>query len=202
MNKVAMIGVDAAGMGFLHYVKNKKLLDLPSFVVHTNHEDLQKSKIERNILLPKSPTSLENNEELQTIFREFETIIFVSSLSEDTNKNILVPLMELSKSCGNHIVHLTTIPFSWESKKTQTSSSEKAQTLDKICDVSAYFDNSEIPKYIKSLGITLSLSEAFETLDKIMIIMIQKIVALDTFDKSMIRSFLQKSMYTLEKPVS
>lgn len=194
MNKVVVIGVGYFGSDCQNQLKKYVTNDIPFIAVDTNSRNLEKSTASASIVLEKNaPQSIQRNEKLKQVFQEFETIIFLSSLSEDTDNNVLVPLVEYAKSNGNHVVNLTTIPFQWEVEKgTGASILQKIETLYNTCDASGFYDNNATKPYLQTLSYKPSLTEAMNMMNDFMCQSVSNILDLPSFDTSKVISYIEE----------
>ena len=198
MNKVAIVGIGFFGIDFQNYIKKQADVDAHFVSITTSSIKLEQSAAGTNILLRKNNSeSIRHNKELQYVFRTFETIIFLSAFTEDTQDNILLPLVELSKSYGNQIIHLATIPFHWEGKFVHKIALEKAETLHNICDVSGYFDNNALRICAKTLGDKPQFLDILDIMNDFIYRAVSSILDVPTFDASEVSSCIEEQTYIL-----
>lgn len=193
MNKVAIVSVGFFGIDFQNYIKKQSDVDAHFVSITTNSSILEHSTAQTNILLPKkSSEPIQHNEDLQRVFQEFETIIFLTAFTEDTVDNILIPLVELSKSYGNQIIHITTIPFNWEGKIVRKIALEKAEILHNICDVSGYFDNNALKICAKTLGDKPHVLDILDIMSEYVYRAVSPILNLPSFDANEVSFYIKE----------
>ncbi|NBU91592.1 MAG: cell division protein FtsZ [Flavobacteriia bacterium] len=181
MNEIIkVIGVGGGGSNAVNYMYNQGIKGVDFVVCNTDRQALDISPVPCKIQLGKTLTegrgagmlpevgmnaAFENIEELRELLSVNTKMVFVTAgMGGGTGTGAAPVIAQISKEMGILTVGIVTIPFDFEGKKRKMQAEEGLEKLRLNVDTLLVISNDKL----RTIGKSLSLSEAFQKADNIL----------------------------------
>lgn len=201
MKKVAFVGLFESGVDTINYLKKQEHLDCTTIVLHTEDTMTTRSQADQHIVL-HNEEDITKNENILSLFKEYETIMISNSLGEGPSVHVLVALAALGKEHNVNTIGFAQLPFGWEGLEKVTFAELSLEDMKKNMDCVSVIDNNEVRTHLKVSGKKVSLKDFFSIGDEIIYQSVKNILALPDFQKETVEDIIASQIATLDTQIA
>jgi len=177
---IKVIGVGGGGSNAVNFMFNQGIKGVDFVVCNTDRQALDISPVPYKIQLGKTLTegrgagmlpevgmnaAFENIEDLREILSKNTKMVFVTAgMGGGTGTGAAPVIAQVAKELGILTVGIVTLPFDFEGKKRRLQADEGLERLRQNVDTLLVINNEKL----RTIGKSLTLSEAFEKADNIL----------------------------------
>jgi cell division protein FtsZ len=177
---IKVIGVGGGGSNAVNFMFNQGIKDVDFLVCNTDRQALEISPVPFKIQLGKNLTegrgagmmpevgmnaAIENIDELREVLSANTKMVFVTAgMGGGTGTGAAPVIAQVAKELGILTVGIVTLPFEFEGKKRRLQAEEGLEKLRQNVDTLLVINNERL----RTLGKSLTLSEAFQKADNIL----------------------------------
>lgn len=177
---IKVIGVGGGGSNAVNFMYNQGIKGVDFVVCNTDRQALDISPVPHKIQLGKTLTegrgagmlpevgmnaAFENIEDLRQILSTDTKMVFVTAgMGGGTGTGAAPVIAQVAKELGILTVGIVTLPFEFEGKKRRLQAEEGLERLRQNVDTLLVINNEKL----RSIGKSLTLSEAFQKADNIL----------------------------------
>lgn len=179
---ITIVGVGGGGGNILNNISSMSYDNVRLVAMNTDKLALERTTVQETLLLGKTRTkgksasgdpalgyeaAIESQKEIKKTLTGSDLVFLLTGLGGGTGTGASLVVAETAKSLGAKVIVIATTPFSWEGATRSVLSEMGLEELHKVADNVVVLHNNDLKAYLASINESLSLTEAFLGMDRV-----------------------------------